>query len=156
MQLTSTKEMSQLLTSKWLLFFEWEDGGHVSHPPLYSWEDVLFFFFLIHFIYLFFFIFVCQLTSVLTGVVCAVYVCQIHLSTWKCWKTHSSPVFDKSYYKHVLAHTFKKKEKKKKKRRKFFFSLSPISKQQSTHFKQACFITTIIIKYKPTWSINYS
>lgn len=48
------------------------------------------------------------------------YVCQIHLSTWKCWKTHSSPVFDKSYYKNVLAHTFfKKKEKKRKKERNF-------------------------------------
>lgn len=35
--------------------FEREDGGRVSQPPLYSWEDVL-----------------CQLTSVLTGVVCAV------------------------------------------------------------------------------------
>lgn len=71
------------------------------------------------------------------------YVCQIHLSTWKCWKTHSSPVFDKSYYKNVLAHTIKNKQ-----------TLSPLSKQQSIHFKQACFIT-IIIKYKPTWSINY-
>ncbi len=80
------------------------------------------------------------------------YVCQINLSTWKCWKTHSSPVFDKSYYKKkVLAQTFFFKKKKKKKK-KF---LSPISKQQSIHFKQACFITIIIIKYKPTWSINY-
>lgn len=42
------------------------------------------------------------------------YVCQIHLSTWKCWKTHSSPVFDKSYYKNILAHTFKKRKKKRK------------------------------------------
>lgn len=42
--------------------------------------------------------------------------------------------------------------KKKKKK-----TLSPILKQQSIHFKQACFITIIIriIKYKPTWSINY-
>lgn len=99
--------------------------------PLYSWEDVL----------------------CLSAHVCAngcrlcSYVCQIHLSTWKCWKTHSSPVFDKSYYKNVLAHTFKKNKKKT--------TLSPILKQQSIHFKQACFITIIIIKYKPTWSINY-
>lgn len=35
-------------------YFEQDDGGPVSHPPLYSWEDV-----------------VCHLTSVLTGVVCA-------------------------------------------------------------------------------------
>lgn len=35
-------------------YFEQDDGGPVSHPPLYSWEDV-----------------VCHLISVLTGVVCA-------------------------------------------------------------------------------------
>lgn len=43
----------------------------------------------------------------------------------------------------------KKKEKE---------TLSPIWKQQSKHFKQACFITiiiVIIIQYKPTWSLNY-
>lgn len=104
-------------------------------PPLYSWEDVL----------------------CLSAHICAnrcrlcSYVCQIHLSTWKCWKTCSSPVFDKSYYKNALAHTLRKRTT----------TLSPISKQQSIHFKQACFITIIIImiiiiiKYKPTWSINY-
>lgn len=86
--------------------------------------------------------FVCQ------GVVCAVmsvkYISQLgnvgKLTPVQCLTNH--------IIKNVLAHTFKKKKKEKK-------TLSPISKQQSIHFKQACFITTIIIKYKPTWSINY-
>lgn len=122
------------LTSKWLLF--WMGGWRPCVTlPLYSWEDVL------------------RLSAHICANGCRLcsYVCQIHLSTWKCWKTHSSPVFDKSYYKNVLAHTLKKKTK-------IFYPL--FSKQQSIHFKQACFITIIIIiiiviKYKPTWSINY-
>lgn len=72
------------------------DGGPVSHPPLYSWEDVL-----------------CLLPHICAiGCRLCSYVCQIHLSTWKCWKIHSSPVFDKSYYTNVLAHTLKKKRRK--------------------------------------------
>lgn len=87
--------------------------------------------------------FVCQLASVLTGVVCAVmsvkYISQLgnvgKLTPVQCLTNHIIKTF--------LAHTLKNKQ-----------SLSPLSKQQSIHFKQACFIT-IIIKYKPTWSINY-
>lgn len=104
--------------------------------------------------------FVCHLTSVLNGCRLCSYVCQIHLSTWKCWKTHSSPVFDKSYNTNVLAHTSTKKKIKGKKRRKRYPLIFKNSSQK--HFKQACFITTIIIvimiiiivQYKPTWSIN--
>lgn len=103
-----------------------------THPPMYNGRmcSLSFFFF-----------------SVLTVVICAVmsvkYISQLgnveKLTPVQCLTNH---IIKTSLHIHL---------KKKK-------TLSPISKQQSIHFKQACFITTtiiIIIKYKPTWSINY-
>lgn len=89
--------------------------------------------------------FVCQLASVLTGVVCAVmsvkYISQLgnvgKLTPVQCLTNH--------IIKTSLHITFKKKTNK----------VYPLFQNSSQiHFKQACFIT-IIIKYKPTWSINY-
>lgn len=80
------------------------------------------------------------------------YVCQIHLSTWKCWKTHSSPVFDKSYYKTSL-HVNKKK------------NFIPYFKTAVNTFQTSLFHNNNNNndnhnndnnnnKIKPTWSIN--
>lgn len=121
--------------------------------------------------------FVCHLTSVLTGVVCAVmsvkYISQLgnvgKLTPVQCLTNHVNT--------NVLAHTYRQNEKEKetkKGKKPKHYPLFYNSSQK--HFKQACFITTtiivmivvvvviiiiiiiiiliIIVQYKPTWSIN--
>lgn len=100
MQLTSTKRKYGNSLYPNNSYFDREDGGHVTHPPVYSGGRVCF---------------VCQLTSVLTGVACAVmsvkYISQLgnvgKLTPVQCLTNH---IIKTSLHIHL-----KKKEKKRKK-----------------------------------------